>query len=38
MQPSAWFFMLAVWAVIIGLTVFCFAKLLTSKRRLDSGE
>jgi hypothetical protein len=36
MTTSAWVFMLAVWAVIIGNTVYCFWKLLSSERRLDS--
>lgn len=35
---EAWVFMLAVWAVIIGVTAYCFYKLLTSERRLDGGE
>jgi hypothetical protein len=38
MTTSAWIFMLAVWAMIIGCTVYCFAKLLGSERRLDSEE
>jgi hypothetical protein len=35
---SAWGFMLVVWALIIGSTVYCFKKLLTSQRRLDGDE
>lgn len=38
MTPSAWGFMLAVWALVIGSTVYCFRKLLTSKRRLDDDD
>jgi hypothetical protein len=35
---SAWGFMLAIWALIIGSTVYCFWKLLTSQRQLDNDE
>jgi hypothetical protein len=35
METSAWIFMSVVWALIIGATVYCFWKLLTSQRRLD---
>jgi heme/copper-type cytochrome/quinol oxidase subunit 2 len=35
MSASAWVFMLIVWAIIIGNTVYCFWKLLTSERRLE---
>lgn len=38
MSGSALAFMLAVWAVIAGMTGYCFYKLLTSERRLDGGE
>lgn len=38
MQPSAWLFMLTVWAVIIGFTIFCFYTLLTSERQLGGAE
>lgn len=38
MAASAWIFMLAVWAIIIGSTSHCFRKLLTSKRQLDSQD
>lgn len=34
MKAEAWIFMLASWAVITVMTVFCFYKLLTSKRKL----
>jgi heme/copper-type cytochrome/quinol oxidase subunit 2 len=32
MTPSAWIFMGTVWTVVLGMTVYCFAKLLTSKQ------
>jgi len=35
MTGSAWVFMLSVWAIVIGCTVYCFKKLLSSERRLD---
>jgi hypothetical protein len=35
MSGEAWFFMAAVWAIVIGNTLYCFRKLLTSKRKLD---
>lgn len=35
MSSSAWVFMVAVWAIVIGNTLYCFRKLLTSQRRLD---
>jgi hypothetical protein len=38
MTPSAWAFMLAVWGVIIGSTLYCFWKLLSSERQLDGGD
>jgi hypothetical protein len=38
MALSAWVFMLAVWAVIIGSTAYCFWKLLTSDKQLGSEE
>ena len=38
MTTEAWVFMLAVWAIIIGNTVYCFWKLLTSERRLDAHD
>jgi hypothetical protein len=34
MTIAAWCFMLAVWAIIIGSTVYCFYKLLLSKKKL----
>jgi len=39
MTQGAWTFMFCVWAVVAGTTVYCFWKLLTSKRRLgDTAE
>ena len=38
MTPEAWVFMLSVWAVIIGLTGYCFYKLLVSPRQFDTPE
>jgi hypothetical protein len=38
MTTEAWIFMLAVWSLIGGSTVYCFWKLLTSKRRLDGDD
>lgn len=38
MTTPAWIFMLAVWAVVLGMVSICFWKMLTSKRRLDSEE
>jgi hypothetical protein len=38
MTAPAWGFMLFVWAIIIGSTVYCFGKLLTSQRKLDGDE
>jgi hypothetical protein len=38
MTATAWGFMLAVWAVIIGATAYCFVKLLSSGRRLDGDD
>lgn len=35
MSGSAWVFMVAVWAIVIGNVLYCFRKLLTSQRRLD---
>jgi hypothetical protein len=35
MTAEAWAFMLSVWGVIIGMTVYCFYKLLVSERKLD---
>ena len=35
MTAQAWVFMLVVWAVIIGMTGYCFWKLLTSDRDLS---
>ena len=32
MTRSAWIFMLTVWLVVLAATVYCFAKLLTSKQ------
>ncbi|HMP01962.1 MAG TPA: hypothetical protein PKD86_02715 [Gemmatales bacterium] len=38
MTQGAWIFMLSVWTVVIGMTGFCFYKLLTSKRQLNNGD
>jgi hypothetical protein len=38
MTSLAWIFMLAAWAVIIGNTLYCFYKLLTSERQFDGGD
>jgi heme/copper-type cytochrome/quinol oxidase subunit 2 len=38
MTASAWAFMLIIWGLIIGATVYCFWKLLSSQRRLDVDE
>lgn len=38
MTTEAWVFMLLVWAVIIGMTGYCFAKLVTSDRRLGGED
>lgn len=35
MTASAWGFLLTAWSVILVATAYCFAKLLTSERRLD---
>jgi hypothetical protein len=37
MTTSAWIFLIAVWGLILINTVYCFYKLLTSERRLESG-
>jgi hypothetical protein len=34
MTTPAWIFMGAAWAVIIGMTGYCFYKLMTSKQKL----
>ncbi len=36
MTTSAWVLMLSVWTIIIGSTLYCFAKLLSSNQQLDS--
>lgn len=33
MTPAAWAFLLAMWAVTLGMTGFCFYKLLSSDRQ-----
>lgn len=38
MQPSAWIFMGLVWTLVIGSTVYCFWRLLTSEIQLDGGS
>jgi hypothetical protein len=38
MTLTAWIFMLAVWAVIVGNVGYCFYRLLTSERRLNRDE
>jgi hypothetical protein len=35
---SAWIVLAAVWSVVIGMIIFCYRKLLTSKRRLGSED
>jgi len=35
MSDAAWIFMVSVWTIVIGNTLYCFRKLLTSTRRLD---
>src|SRR5436305_7114185 len=37
MTPLAWIFMLSAWTIIIGCTVYCFAKLMGSKN-LESDD
>ena len=36
MTTSAWVFMISVWSIIIGSTLYCFMKLLSSDRQLDT--
>jgi len=38
MTQSAWTFMFIAWAVIIGCTLYCFTKLLTSPNALGDNE
>lgn len=38
MTASAWLFMLVVWSVIIGITGYCFWRLLTSEHQLGSDD
>jgi hypothetical protein len=38
MTPQALAFMLAMWALIIGMTGYCFYKLLTTEREFGGGE
>jgi hypothetical protein len=38
MELSAWIFMLAVWALIIGMTGYCFYKLMFSGADLSPEE
>lgn len=38
MTGEAWAFMAIVWAVIIGMTGYCFYKLLTSERQLGGPD
>ncbi len=38
MTTSAWIFMLTVWAIILGMTLYCFYRLLTSKQFGDDTE
>ncbi len=35
MTTSAWVLMISVWTIIIGTTLYCFTKLLSSDRQLD---
>lgn len=37
MTPLAWTFMLSTWGLVIGCTVFCFWKLMSSKN-LESND
>ena len=38
MTTSAWVFMISVWTVVISSTLYCFTKLLSSDRQLDTEE
>ena len=38
MTTSAWVFMISVWAITIGSTLYCFTKLLSSNKQLDAEE
>ena len=38
MTTQAWVFLGIGWAVIIGMTGYCFLRMLTSQRRLDGGD
>lgn len=38
MTTEAWVFMLLVWAVIIGMTGYCFLKMLTSAKQLSQDD
>jgi hypothetical protein len=38
MTRNAWIFMGVSWALIIGMTLFCFYKLLTSQRQLGGDD
>ncbi|MGE3806924.1 MAG: hypothetical protein AB7K24_19845 [Gemmataceae bacterium] len=37
MTAAAWTFMIVVWTLIISQTGYCFYKLLSSPKQLDSG-
>ncbi len=38
MPLDAWLFLGIAWAIIMGMTGYCFYKLLTSKQQLGSGD
>lgn len=38
MTESAWIFLIGVWGMILTMTIYCFSKLLTSKRKLGEDE
>jgi hypothetical protein len=38
MTQMAWTFLLVSWTVIIGCTLYCFTKLMSSTRRLDGDD
>jgi hypothetical protein len=38
MTQMAWVFLLVSWTTIIGCTLYCFVKLMSSNRRLDDDQ
>jgi hypothetical protein len=38
MTPQAWVFMTLVWAVVIGMTAYCFFKLMISDQKLGGPD